>query len=337
MPSPHPLSFGYIYDFRNPPQWHRPWAELYAETLDFIAWSEAAGFDGAWVPEHHGAGDGYAPSPMVILAAIAARTRRLRIGSGIALGPLHHPLRFAEEAVLLDILSNGRFEAQLAIGYRARETAMFGRAFRQRGKVFDEFLAIATRLLAGEEVSHAGEHFTVERARVMPPPTRHIPLYIGGFVGKALERVARYGDGFFGDPGATAAYQAKLAEAGKDPAGARVRIPCLFTVVARDVAEAVDELAPHFHHINNSYGEWNAEDNAMGDASPTLAAMSLEEFKASGILEVLTPGQAIDKFRALRERIPLEHVMMGLPAGYSPMAFRKYAGVFAEEVIPAFG
>ena len=65
---PPKLSFGYLYDFRNPPQWQRPWADLYAEILDFIAWSETVGFEGAWVPEHHGAEDGYMPSPLVALA-----------------------------------------------------------------------------------------------------------------------------------------------------------------------------------------------------------------------------------------------------------------------------
>src|ERR1700756_4412128 len=100
------LTFGYLYDFRNPPQWHRPWAELYAETLDVIAETEALGFQGAWLPEHHLANDGYLPSPLVALAAIAARTKTMRIGTGVALGPLHHPVRFAEDAALVDILSN---------------------------------------------------------------------------------------------------------------------------------------------------------------------------------------------------------------------------------------
>src|SRR3990167_5118163 len=104
------LSFGYLYDLRNPPQWERPWPQVYAETLDFIEWTETVGFDGAWVPEHHGAPDGYIPSPLVALAAIAARTKRMKIGSGVALAPLYHPVRFAEDCAVLDILANGRLE-----------------------------------------------------------------------------------------------------------------------------------------------------------------------------------------------------------------------------------
>ena len=60
------LTFGYLYDFRNPPGWRQPWDELYARTLEFITYSESLGFTGAWVPEHHGAEDGYMPSPLVV-------------------------------------------------------------------------------------------------------------------------------------------------------------------------------------------------------------------------------------------------------------------------------
>ena len=88
-------------DFRNPQLWQRPWPELYAEILDFVEWSQSVGFEGAWVPEHHAAEDGYQPSPLVLLAAIAARTKRLKLGSGVALAPLYHPVRFAEDCAVL--------------------------------------------------------------------------------------------------------------------------------------------------------------------------------------------------------------------------------------------
>jgi alkanesulfonate monooxygenase SsuD/methylene tetrahydromethanopterin reductase-like flavin-dependent oxidoreductase (luciferase family) len=74
------LTFGYLYDFRNPPQWARPGQDLYAEILDIVAWTEQIGFDGAWVPEHHLAEDGYMPSPLVALTAIAVRTSRMKLG-----------------------------------------------------------------------------------------------------------------------------------------------------------------------------------------------------------------------------------------------------------------
>src|SRR5712675_1060367 len=157
------MTFGYLYDFRNPEQWRRPWTDLYAETLDFITWTESVGFEGAWVPEHHGAADGYAPSPLVVLAAIAARTKTIKLGSAIALAPLYHPVRFAEECAVLDILSNGRLEMAVAVGYRRREAEAYGVDFSTRGRRMDEFLDIVRKLWAGETLSCQGKHFAPQK------------------------------------------------------------------------------------------------------------------------------------------------------------------------------
>jgi alkanesulfonate monooxygenase SsuD/methylene tetrahydromethanopterin reductase-like flavin-dependent oxidoreductase (luciferase family) len=148
------LTFGYLYDFRNPPQWRRKWEDLYAETLDFITWTDTAGFSGAWVPEHHLAEDGYMPTPMVALAAIAARTKTIKLGSAVALAPLYDPVRFAEECAVLDIIAQGRVEMAAAIGYRRRETNAFGVDFGKRG--FDQ---IANRPHAvSDPERHSGGH-----------------------------------------------------------------------------------------------------------------------------------------------------------------------------------
>ena len=329
------LTFGYLYDFRNPPLWRRPWAELYAETLDVIVETERLGFEGAWFPEHHLAEDGYLPSPLVISAAVAARTRTIRIGAGVALAPLYDPVRFAQDCALLDILSRGRLDMGLAIGYRKRETAAFGVDFTRRGARFDEFLQIVTKLWAGDEVTFEGRHFSVAGARLRPPaPRGRIPLYVGGFADKAIERVARYGHGYIGSPGVCGLYADKLRELGKDPANAPIRVTGLTTVVAEDPAAAMEELAPHFLHVNNSYSEWNAEDQALGMHGMT--PRTLEEYKASGELQVATPDEAIAMFKAMQARMPIEHFMMAMPAGLPAARFLHYAGVFANQVMPAF-
>jgi alkanesulfonate monooxygenase SsuD/methylene tetrahydromethanopterin reductase-like flavin-dependent oxidoreductase (luciferase family) len=332
------LTFGYLYDFRNPLQWRRSWADLYAETLEFIAWSESVGFEGAWVPEHHGADDGYAPSPLVALGAIAARTKTIKLGSAIALAPLYHPVRFAEECAVLDILSNGRLEMAVAVGYRRSEADAFGVDFSTRGRRTDEFLEIVRRLWAGESVSYEGKHFTLKNASIAPTPVRgHIPLYVGGFTDKALERAARYGDGYFGNEDVCDLYLQKLRACGKDPARAQIRIQGLFVLVAQDPEKAMHELAPHFHYVNNAYGQWLNEDRAStGFADALLKPMTLEAFKASGILSILTPGQAIDRFNKMLEKTPVEHFMMMAPAGLPAAKFSDYAQVLANEVIPAF-
>ena len=339
MPSNKPpkLSFGYLYDFRNPPEWRRDWHALYAETLDLVAETERLGFAGAWVPEHHGAEDGYMPAPNLLLAAIAARTSTIRLGSAIALAPLYDPVRFAEECAVLDHLAGGRLEMALAIGYRRREYEAFGQEFTKRGRRFDEFLQIVRALWAGETVDFAGAHYTAKGAKIVPtPPRGRIPLYIGGFADKALERVAKYADGYFGNEDVCDLYMQKVREQGKAPAAAGIRIQGLFFVVAENPAAAMDELAPHFHYVNNSYGAWLNEDKAIGIDSPTLKPMSLDAFKASRILHIATPQQAIAYFTRMRERLPVDHFMMARPPGLPADRFRHYADLFAREVLPAF-
>jgi alkanesulfonate monooxygenase SsuD/methylene tetrahydromethanopterin reductase-like flavin-dependent oxidoreductase (luciferase family) len=329
------LTFGYLFDFRNPAEFARDPAELYAETLDLIAWIEGAGFAGAWVPEHHVADDGYIPAPNLILAAIAARTSRIRIGSAVALAPLHDPVRFAEECAVLDILSNGRVEMALAIGYRRREYEAFGVPFGQRGARFDEFLGLVRQLWAGETVDHAGAHFQVRSAKLTPPaPRGRIPLYIGGFADKALERVARHADGYFGNEEFAAPYAAKLAALGKDPAAMRVRLQGLTTVIAEDPAAATEELAPYYLAAHNAYAAWAAEDAQLGMAG--MKPMELDAYKRSGALQVWTPDGAIARYTALRDRVPVEHLMFSRPPGLPAERFRHYAQLFAERVMPAF-
>lgn len=335
MNEPKSLSFGFLYDFRNPAQWRRPWNTVYGETLDLVAWSETVGFGGAWVPEHHGAEDGYIPTPNLALAAMAARTTSLRIGAAVAIAPLYHPVRFAEECAVLDILSNGRFETAVALGYRRREYEMYGSEFGKRGRRLDEFLHIVRALWAGETVNFAGEHYSVGDARIMPPPPRGtLPLYIGGFVDKAMERVVRYADGYFGNEEVWDLYAAKLREHDMDPKHGSIRIPGLFLTVAEDPEKSMEELAPYYHHVYSCYGAWMNEDNALG-MDRAMDPMDLDAFKLSGILQILTPDQAVTHFTALKERMPVEHYMMMRPPGLSAARFVEYAQLFADKVIPA--
>ncbi len=320
------VDFGYLYDFRNPSRWERPWDEVYSETIDLVAWSETVGFRGAWVPEHHGAEDGYLPVPNLALAAIAARTSTITIGAAIAIAPLHNPVRFAEECAVLDIMSNGRLDTGLGLGYRRREYEMFGERFEQRGRRFTEFLRTVRALWEGENVNGM---------RISPRPSRRLPLYIGGFTDRALERAAVYGDGYFGNEEAVESYLAKLEAAGKNRSDAVIRVPGLFFTVAEDPEKAMSELAPYYHHVYSTYGAWMSEDNAIGMDTPATRPLDLAAFTTSGVLQILTPEQAIAHFTAMRMRIPLEHFTMMRPPGLPAERFVEYAQLFADTVIPA--
>ena len=277
---------------------------------------------------------------MPVLGAIAARTRRVKIGTAVALAPLHHPVRFAEECALVDILSDGRLEMAIAVGYRRRETQAFGVPFEKRGRRTDAFIEIVRALWAGETVTHESEHFSIRDTAIMPPaPRGHIPLYIGGFSQKALIRAARLGDGYHGKIEGYADYVEKLVACGKDPASAKIRDHDLDFFVARDPDAAWAELGPHMLYNIETYSRWMHEDQADYDIDMEvmIKPMTLDELRASGRVKILTPAQAIDHFEGMLARCPaLEHFMMFVPAGMSPKRFAAYAELFAEEVMPAF-
>src|ERR1700751_741230 len=101
------IRFGLWYDFRNPTQWLQSPDRLYREILEQIAWGENNGFDDVWLSEHHFIEDGYLPSILRAAAAIAARTKRIRIPSGGLLMPSHNPIRLAEDIATVDVISGG--------------------------------------------------------------------------------------------------------------------------------------------------------------------------------------------------------------------------------------
>src|SRR6266567_4122875 len=106
------MRLGLYYDLRNPGG-ARAWARVYAAALDRIGWADDAGIGAIWVTEHHGFADGYLPAPLTFCAAIAARTRRARIGTAVVVSPLIPPHALAEQAAVVDILSDGRLELGL--------------------------------------------------------------------------------------------------------------------------------------------------------------------------------------------------------------------------------
>src|SRR5512134_2204787 len=96
--------------------------------------------------EHHSVTDHYWPSPLPVLAGFAARTTRMRLGTDILVAPFHHPVRLAEDAAMVDVMSDGRLIVGAAIGYKPDEFALYGTDLARRGARFEEQLAIVKAL-----------------------------------------------------------------------------------------------------------------------------------------------------------------------------------------------
>jgi putative FMN-dependent luciferase-like monooxygenase len=126
-------------------------ADRYRLGVEQIVHAERHGFDGAWVAQHHFDGDeGGLPAPLVFLSHVAARTRRIRLGTGIITLPLEEPLRVAEDAAVLDALSGGRLELGVGSGGTPSSFAAFGQESGERGALFGRHLATLRAALAGQ-------------------------------------------------------------------------------------------------------------------------------------------------------------------------------------------
>lgn len=191
------IKFGLgILSGQVPPGSARSIAEEYADILRFAELAERLRFDSVWLTEHHLAADGYLPSVLPMLAAIAARTSRLALGSATILAPFHHPLRLAEDAAVVDQLSNGRLILGLALGWREEEFRGFGIPMRQRAQRLEEMVAVLRHAWTGERFTFQGRHFQFDRVRITPIPAHRIPIWIGGGSPRAIERAATIGDGY---------------------------------------------------------------------------------------------------------------------------------------------
>ena len=159
--------FGIRFDLRDPGFSGVPLADRYAAALDMAAWADRTGFVSLTLSEHHGSPDGYLPSPLPMAAAVAARTERISIQVAAMVAAFHDPLRLAEDAAVVDLLSGGRLELVIANGYVADEFAMFGVPMEERVARTTEAIEVLRRAWTGAPFEHRGR-----TVRVTPSPAR---------------------------------------------------------------------------------------------------------------------------------------------------------------------
>jgi len=164
------VKVGYQLDFRNPPGSPLSFRDLYRESLAQAEAAEQLGFDSIWLTEHHFTDDGYLPALMPAAAAIAARTTRVSIGTYVLLAPFYHPLRLAEDAAFVDVVSGGRLRLGIGLGYRAEEFEGFGVPRAQRLGRTLETIEILKLAWSGERFSFDGRYFKFRDVRVLPRP-----------------------------------------------------------------------------------------------------------------------------------------------------------------------
>lgn len=156
-------------------------ANGFAAAAEMAAKAEQLGFDGVSAAEHHFMYDAFMPQPLQAMAAAAASTERVRLLTGAMLLPLYDPLEAAEQAITLDILSNGRVTMGLGMGYRPLEFNTFGTAKRTRGARLVEGMEVLGLATSQESFSYTGKHYQYENVSLLPRPVQQpIDMYFCG-------------------------------------------------------------------------------------------------------------------------------------------------------------
>ena len=332
------IRFGMWYDFRNPPAWKRPYDQLYNEIIDQIVWGEENGFDDIWLSEHHFIEDGYSPALMPIAAAIASRTKKIHIGTSVVLLPFHNPVRLAEDAATVDVISGGRFELGVGVGYKVEEFESFAVSSKERGARTNEGLEIIRRLWEGETLTFEGKYYTVTKAKLTPEPIQQPrpPIWVGGFTPPALRRAAKYGDGYIGVGPLKEAYEryvTALEKVGKSTTDIRLAGGYFWLIPSEDPDKTWNEAAEHVRYQVNAYAEWS--EKAGMPLFPKVP--DTDALRESGLFQVVDVDTCIQMIRDYALETPLTHYYSWtLPPGLPASWIQPHLELFTSKVIPAF-
>ena len=236
--------FALRYDLRCPAFARSSSQELVAAALEQCAWADRLGFVSVTLSEHHGSPDGYLPSPLVVGAAIAARTQNLRILLAALIAPLHDPIRLAEDIAVLDVVSNGRVIPVLSAGYVESEFRTFGRTLAERRGIMDAIVPLLELAWTGEPFEYRGTEVRVTPRPVQQPRP---PIFMGGGSRAAARRAARFADHFIPTlPEFFELYRDECLALGKPDPGPAPRTLGNFVHVAEDPDAAWEQGSATF-------------------------------------------------------------------------------------------
>ena len=290
------------------------WTRAYDETIRLAVEAERLGFDTVWTTEHHFVDDGYMPSLLVVSAAIAQATSRIGIGTGVILAPLHHPLRLAEDAATVQLLSHGRLHLGLGLGWSDAEFAGLGADRRRRGAAMDEILQILPQAWSGQPFTRAGSVYAFPTLGVRPAPPTKIPVLVGGGAEPAIRRAARLADGIFANVPADAFVQQvgwvldECERIGRDPATFRfVHYSVLLPGASRE--DAMRRYREALWAMQWKYSDMEASTTrSLPAAVPPPLTRSDEELTRGRATYAGTPDELVEALVDIRRRagVPVE-------------------------------
>jgi alkanesulfonate monooxygenase SsuD/methylene tetrahydromethanopterin reductase-like flavin-dependent oxidoreductase (luciferase family) len=306
--------------------------DYYSQIFTTSEAAERLGYDTVFVAEHHFHEYGSVPNPAVMLAALAQRTSRIRLGSAISTLTYHHPLIVAESYAMVDVLSGGRLVLGTGSGYLKHEFAGFGIAPADKRQRFDETLMLVRRLLAGERVNYRGKFHTIEdvalNVRPIQRPTP--PIYVAALAREVSYYIGKQGSNLMAVPYATAGtfaevgalqqeFRRGLAEGGH-AAGDDDSIYAFHCYVAETDAQAREHAAASFdlYVETRLYAQRQTYDDVIASG---LALFGSAETVARKVTEL--------------SRMGIPHIALLMDFGLMPVErVLRSMHAFAAEVMP---
>lgn len=291
-----------------------PHGERYRAALDMADYADARGVTAVSCEEHHLAATGWLPSPLVMAAALAARTRIARISVNALLITLYDPIRLAEDIAVVDNVANGRFSFVAGMGYRPDEYHAVGRSWQNRAQLMDFCIETLLKAWGDEPFEYDGR--TVD---VTPKPqTKPHPFFlIGGMSRAAARRAARFGLPFSPPmpmPEIEAYYAEELVRNNQTGFVYRPENGSSTVLLTND-PDAVKEA--HGEHMAAEAGEYRAWHRAGVD-------------RPDNISELLTVDQLIAQIRSGRTEVVMNPLVGGLPLNVGWASVR----LLCDEVLP---
>jgi luciferase family oxidoreductase group 1 len=347
------IDFGMLHLFEHPAG--RTEQQVLREQLDIMVQAEDYGFHSVWPAEHHFSEYGYCASPAVHLAYVAARTKRLRLGTGVVVLPLNHPVRVAEDYATLDLISDGRVELGLGRGYQPHEFRGYGVEQSKSRQIFQEGVEVLLRAWIEERFSYGGQFYQFEDLEVRPKPLQkpHPPIWMAALSDDSFALCGRYGFNLltafaFGADidrihHNVERWREALRREGRDPSG--YRAGCLaMTYVAETSQQALADFAEPVLWYYHTFAKYVAP--AAGHPPiPTYELYALtrdfvqsvtwEDLVRRGAVVVGSPDQVVDRIGQIVEKTGLSLYLAWIRIGGLDHAkVLKCMELMASKVMP---
>ena len=317
------------------PRLARTVPQLYAQLMRQCELAEGLGYDTFFCAEHHFHEYGVVPDPAVMLAALAQRTSRIRLGTAISILTFHDPRRIAESYAMLDMMSGGRLVFGVGSGYLAHEFVGYGQDPREKRERFNENLAIVKRLMAGETVSYEGKYSRTERAvlNILPHEGRVPPIHVAILAREGAYHVGRQGDRLFSMPYVSCKDFADIGNLlaefrrGRADAGLRAQDDDHVFTLHTHVAESDDEARTQASAAYDLYV----------DTRIYAKKHRYDDILANGICLLGGVDTVLAKMRELR-KMGIRHLATLHNFGaLDPRLVERSMTLFAREVMPQVG